>query len=170
MSTPWWNRFAFISPFLKHNVGTTLLKPPMTGEEARSVMQWVLIQSRDMAPGSLVWWLHPEGVTAPSHVALGKKSWGLTHWRSPQGQTQSCESCNAMWNMDGPFLEIPCNCWTPTPVPKLPKLGFQLPRSPLSGTLFLLKCLEVRKPSKESGYEPKRECEGHNLQWVSYIF
>jgi len=80
--------------------------PLLPPKEMMSVMQWVLIQSRDMAPGSLVWWFDP----LKEHSSRTD-----TELRELQRYVE--------------------HGWT------FPRDTMQL--SPLSGTLFLLKCLEV---------------------------
>jgi len=80
--------------------------PLLPPKEMMSVMQWVLIHSRDMAPGSLVWWSdplkeHPSRTEAELKELQRHVEHGLT----------------------------------------LPRDTTQL--SPLSGALFILKCLEV---------------------------
>eukprot|EP00435_Cladocopium_sp_Y103_P009640 s613_g2.t1 len=80
--------------------------PLLPPKEMMSVMQWVLIQSRDMAPGSLVWWFDP----MKEHSSRTD-----TELRELQRYVE--------------------HGWT------FPRDTMQL--SPLSGTLFLLKCLEV---------------------------
>ncbi|CAK9113825.1 unnamed protein product [Durusdinium trenchii] len=80
--------------------------PVIPPKELMSVMQWVLIQSRDMPPGTLQWWANP--------------------MREPSSRSDT-ELKELQRHVE--------NGWS------FPRDTLQL--SPLSVTLFLLKCLEV---------------------------